>query len=208
MLGEGACTFLGLLSQNRKIFQNTRHDNIALFLGYFMNDGKYGMVMSLSRGSQSLYTLLHVVREKLDMATTRKIAQQICQAVSYLHTKKILHKDLRSKNILLESKNKVVITDFGILSMKRLAYPRGLVKKRVKTWNNLFFPIFRKLGYYTSRFWTNYLAPELAMAIKTEYDEYECEDFPFTESSDVYAFGYETTFINWKHHYHFQVRLV
>ncbi|EFP03635.1 CRE-KSR-1 protein [Caenorhabditis remanei] len=152
-------------------YKNTRHDNIALFLGYFMNDGKYGMVMSLSRGSQSLYTLLHVVREKLDMATTRKIAQQICQAVSYLHTKKILHKDLRSKNILLESKNKVVITDFGILSMKRLAYPRG------------------KLGYYTSRFWTNYLAPELAMAIKTEYDEYECEDFPFTESSDVYAFG-------------------
>ncbi|CAO4386693.1 unnamed protein product [Caenorhabditis nigoni] len=152
-------------------YKNTRHDNIALFLGYFMTDGKYGMVMSLSRGSQSLYTLIHVIREPLDLPTTRMIARQICQAVSYLHTKKILHKDLRSKNILLESKNKVVITDFGILSMKRLAYPKG------------------KLGWHTSRFWANYLAPELAMALRTEFDEHESEDFPFTEASDVYAFG-------------------
>lgn len=152
-------------------YKNTRHDNIALFLGYFMNDGKYGMVMSLSRGSQSLYTLLHVVREKLDLPTTRKIAQQICQAVSYLHTKKILHKDLRSKNILLENKNKVVITDFGIVSLKRLAHPR---------W---------KSSYYTSKYWTNYIAPEIAMHIRTEYDEYESEELPFTEQSDIYSFG-------------------
>lgn len=110
-------------------FQNTRHDNIALFLGYFMSDEKYGMVLSLSRGSQSLYALLHVTKEKLDLATTRKIAQQICQAVSYLHTKKILHKDLRTKNILIESKNKVVVTDYGVLSMKRLSWPKRYVNK-------------------------------------------------------------------------------
>uniref|UniRef100_A0A1I7TNG3 Protein kinase domain-containing protein n=1 Tax=Caenorhabditis tropicalis TaxID=1561998 RepID=A0A1I7TNG3_9PELO len=152
-------------------YKNTRHDNIALFLGYFMSDGKYGMVMSLSRGSQSLYNLLHGAREKLDLATVRKLAQQICQAVSYLHTKKIIHKDLRTKNILLENKNKVVITDFGILSMKRLAYPK---------W---------KSGYYTSKYWTNNIAPEIALHLRAEYDEYECDDFPFSENSDVYSFG-------------------
>uniref|UniRef100_A0A8R1DNK0 Non-specific protein-tyrosine kinase n=1 Tax=Caenorhabditis japonica TaxID=281687 RepID=A0A8R1DNK0_CAEJA len=152
-------------------YKNTRHDNIALFLGYFMSEDKYGMVMSLSRGNQSLYTMLHVVREKLDLATTRKIAQQICQGVSYLHTKKILHKDLRTKNILIESKSKVVITDFGILSMKRLAHPR------------------RTYGYMTSKFWASYISPELAMSLRTDFDEYESDDLPFTEQSDVYAFG-------------------
>ncbi|CAI2357948.1 unnamed protein product [Caenorhabditis sp. 36 PRJEB53466] len=152
-------------------YKNTRHDNIALFIGYFMSDDKYGMVMSLSRGSQSLYTLIHVIREKLDLATTRKIAQQICQAVSYLHTKKILHKDLRTKNILIESKNKVVITDFGVLSMKRLAFPKC------------------NYGYKTSKYWTSYISPEMAMSMRTEFDEYESDDFPFSEASDVYAFG-------------------
>lgn len=43
--------------------------------------------------------------------------------MSYLHTKKILHKDLRSKNVFVKDR-KVVITDYGLFNVKRLAYPR------------------------------------------------------------------------------------
>jgi len=43
----------------------------------------------------------------------------LIKGMSYLHGKKIIHKDLRSKNIFLEN-NKVVITDFGLFSMRRL----------------------------------------------------------------------------------------
>lgn len=47
--------------------------------------------------------------------------------MSYLHTKRILHKDLRSKNIFIKEsikERKVVITDYGIFNVKRLAYPK------------------------------------------------------------------------------------
>ncbi|CAJ0600560.1 unnamed protein product [Cylicocyclus nassatus] len=83
--------------------KNTRNDNIVfLFLGYCPEAGKYGIVMRAAR----------------------VIAIQICQGVSYLRQKKIIHKDLRSKNISIESKNKDVITNFGLFSMGRLRYPR------------------------------------------------------------------------------------
>ncbi|VDM80238.1 unnamed protein product [Strongylus vulgaris] len=81
--------------------KNTRHDNIVLFLGYCLEADKYGIVMSYCKGP-SLYYLLHEKSEPLDIGAALVIATQICQGVSYLHQKKILHKDLRSKNIFIE----------------------------------------------------------------------------------------------------------
>ncbi|CAJ0596855.1 unnamed protein product [Cylicocyclus nassatus] len=145
--------------------KNTRHDNIVLFLGYCLEADKYGIVMSYCKGP-SLHYLLHEKSEPLDIGAALVIATQICQGVSYLHQKKIIHKDLRSKNIFIESKNKVVITDFGLFSMGRLRYPR------------------RNNAIWTPSHWLAYLAPELIRLI----DE-ECSDLPFTESTDVFAFS-------------------
>ncbi|CAB3399596.1 unnamed protein product [Caenorhabditis bovis] len=151
-------------------YKNTRHDNIALFLGYFVNKNKFGIVTSLVKG-HSLFTLLHVIREKLDIGATRRLAVQICQGISYLHTKKILHRDLRTKNILIENKNKVVLTDFGMMSHRRLCYPQ------------------QKSSYLVPKFWLSYVAPEIIRNIKCDFDEAYHDEFPFSEYSDVYAFG-------------------
>jgi serine/threonine protein kinase len=46
------------------------------------------------------------------------------QGMSYLHTRHILHKDLRSKNIFISERKAIKITDFGIFNVKRLSYPK------------------------------------------------------------------------------------
>ncbi|VDL71833.1 unnamed protein product [Nippostrongylus brasiliensis] len=145
--------------------KNTRHDNIVLFLGYCLDGDKFGIVMSLCKG-RPLHYILHEANESIDLGTTLVIATQICQGVSYLHTKKILHKDLRSKNIFIESKNKVVITDFGLFSMKRLRHPNRN--------NTMIVPSH----------WLSYLAPELIRALSEDWRE-----LPFSESSDIFAFS-------------------
>ncbi|VDM60774.1 unnamed protein product [Angiostrongylus costaricensis] len=145
--------------------KNTRHDNIVLFLGYCLETDKFGIVMSLCKG-RPLYSILHETNESIDLGTALVIATQICQGVSYLHTKKILHKDLRSKNIFIESKNKVVITDFGLFSMKRLKNPS------------------RNHTMIVPMHWLTYLAPELVRALSVNWRE-----LPFSESSDVFAFS-------------------
>jgi len=48
---------------------------------------------------------------------------QLQQGMGYLHAKGIIHKDLKSKNVFLESGNqtaKVVITDFGLFNVTKL----------------------------------------------------------------------------------------
>jgi len=45
------------------------------------------------------------------------------QGMGYLHAKGIIHKDLKSKNVFLESgmqTAKVVITDFGLFNVTKL----------------------------------------------------------------------------------------
>jgi kinase suppressor of Ras 2 len=102
-------------------FKNTRHENIVLLLGYCLDPlAKLGIVMNYCRG-QPLHELVHNGREwRGDTARVFNIAKQICQGMSYLHGRHILHKDLRTKNIFVEPNNKVVITDFGLFSMARL----------------------------------------------------------------------------------------
>jgi len=46
------------------------------------------------------------------------------QGMGYLHAKEIIHKDLKSKNVFLESginqTAKIVITDFGLFNVTKL----------------------------------------------------------------------------------------
>lgn len=46
------------------------------------------------------------------------LAQQIAIGMDYLHSRNIVHKDLKTKNIFLEN-GKAIITDFGLVNVTR-----------------------------------------------------------------------------------------
>ncbi|VDM97057.1 unnamed protein product [Thelazia callipaeda] len=146
-------------------FKNTRHDNIVLFMGYTFDLHKLGIVMYYCKG-RPLHTLLHDHYEKFDFSQVVHFATQICQGVSYLHTKKIIHKDLRTKNIFVENRNRIVLTDFGLFNTKRLGQP------------------YRSHTLIVPQYWLSYVAPELLKTLSSDLVQ-----LSFTENSDVYAFG-------------------
>ena len=100
------------------MFRKTRHDNLVLFMGACMKPPHLAIVTSLCKGS-TLYTHLHHMKTKFPPSRALVIAQQICQGMSYLHARDIIHKDLKSKNVFYEN-GKVVITDFGLFSVTKL----------------------------------------------------------------------------------------
>lgn len=88
--------------------------------------------------------------------------------MGYLHSRGILHKDLKTKNIFYEN-GKVVITDFGLFSVVKLCQDG------------------RKGNYLTiPNGWLYYLAPELLKDLRPGV---ELPDLSFSTRSDVYAFG-------------------
>ncbi|XP_063222865.1 kinase suppressor of Ras 2 [Bacillus rossius redtenbacheri] len=150
-------------------FRKTRHENLVLFMGACMKLPRLAIVTSMCKG-MTLYTHIHLRKDKFNVNKTTNIAQQISQGMGYLHARGIIHKDLKSKNIFLES-GKVVIADFGLFSVTKLCYGN-------RKGNGLSIPPG----------WLCYMAPEIIRSLKAQ-QKHDEEELPFSKASDVYAFG-------------------
>ena len=106
-----------------KIWFDLRHPNIVQLYGICLPPAPYSMVMPFMKHG-SLYTLLKKVKLgtiTLDWDQIKKIARGIIAGLHYLHEKNIVHRDLKSLNILMEQRDgefKPLITDFGLSVVK------------------------------------------------------------------------------------------
>ncbi|KAK3104931.1 hypothetical protein FSP39_013435 [Pinctada imbricata] len=93
-----------------------------------LGEGEFGVVQqgiwTTERGDKvtelaPMRSLLECLKEqnlRLDFPVPRlcDFAYQICDGMSYLEGKRLIHRDLAARNILVFSKNKVKISDFGL----------------------------------------------------------------------------------------------
>jgi len=73
------------------------------------------IVMELLEG-QTLERLMHRVRP-LPESDALQIVSQVCDGLAYLHSKGVVHRDLKPQNIMLCSDGTLRIMDFGIAKM-------------------------------------------------------------------------------------------
>jgi tRNA A-37 threonylcarbamoyl transferase component Bud32 len=98
---------------------NLRHPNIVLYMGASLNKNDCYMISEyITKGS--LFDHLHGNKQTLSETEQISIAYEIAVAIKYLHSRKILHCDLKSSNILLDENFKVKIGDFGLSKLVSL----------------------------------------------------------------------------------------
>ncbi|XP_023345245.1 kinase suppressor of Ras 2 [Eurytemora carolleeae] len=158
-------------------FRKTRHENLVLFMGACMKPPKLAIVTSLCKGN-TLYTHLHLRKDKFFMNKIIIIAQQIALGMGYLHHRGIVHKDLKTKNIFLEN-SRAIIADFGLVNVARRLCSR--YRRPGDSRGGISECMSIPAG------WLCYLAPEVIRELRVH--QTRGEDLPFTRSSDVYAFG-------------------
>ncbi|KAB2087164.1 hypothetical protein ES319_A04G084200v1 [Gossypium barbadense] len=103
------------------IMKRLRHPNIVLFMGAVTQPPNLSIVTEyLSRGS--LFRLLHKpgVREVLDERRRLSMAYDVAKGMNYLHRHNppIVHRDLKSPNLLVDKKYTVKVCDFGLSRLK------------------------------------------------------------------------------------------
>ncbi len=159
-------------------------------MGACMKPPHLAIVTSLCKGS-TLYTHLHVMKDRFSMSKTVIIAQQISQGMGYLHARGIVHKDLKTRNIFLEG-GKVVITDFGLFSVAKLCF----TSRNNKLADSDRYPFGDTL--VVPKGWLCYLSPEIIKNLRVgslttfghgEKVERDPFGLPFSKESDLYAFG-------------------
>lgn len=109
---EGEGQFLERFRQERQVLANLDHPGIARILdGGELSDGRPYMVMDYIEG---LPLDRHCHERQLSIQERIRLMMQVCEAVEYLHSMGVIHRDLKPGNILVTSSGTAKLLDFGI----------------------------------------------------------------------------------------------
>jgi len=99
------------------ILLRLRHQSVVKLYETFETKRHMLLAMELCAGGD----LLNYVRKrkKLDEVSCKVIFRQIIQGLGYIHRKRILHRDIKLDNILLDGNGNVKIADFGVSKLVR-----------------------------------------------------------------------------------------
>lgn len=89
-----------------------QHHNIVSVYDAGMGDYEGYIVMEYVEG-ESLEEMLKA-QSRLPIRQVIKIALQVCAALQYAHSKNIIHRDIKSSNIMVTHDQQVKLVDFGI----------------------------------------------------------------------------------------------
>ena len=106
--------FAAKFVQESQIMRGLNHPNIVRFLGSVQDPVSGRLVLLMEMMKESLTHFLELSTTCLPYLIQVNISHDIALAVAYLHTKRILHRDLSSNNVLLNPGCQAKVTDFGM----------------------------------------------------------------------------------------------
>ncbi|KAI7864483.1 kinase-like domain-containing protein [Spinellus fusiger] len=106
---------LGLVPMEIHILHTLRripHENCSEMLDYFEDEDNYYVIMELHGDGMDLFDYIELKNGMLE-PEIRDIFRQVALAVKHLHHHKIVHRDIKDENVILDQQGGVRLIDFG-----------------------------------------------------------------------------------------------
>lgn len=100
-------------AQEVYIMRKIRHKNVVQFIGACTQPPHLCIVTEfMARGS--VYDFLHKQKGVFKLPSLLKVAIDVSKGMNYLHQNKIIHRDLKTANLLMDENEVVKVADFGV----------------------------------------------------------------------------------------------
>ncbi|KAI0494477.1 hypothetical protein KFK09_024615 [Dendrobium nobile] len=100
-------------AQELMILREVQHKNVVRFVGACSNPPHFCIITEYMHGG-SLYDYMHKQKNILELSLLLKFALDVCNGMNYLHQKNIIHRDLKTANLLMDNNQVVKVADFGV----------------------------------------------------------------------------------------------
>jgi len=99
-----------------QVMARLRSPHIVQFYGYCLNPRHCIVMEYMPNGS--LYSVLKNIKQPLDWTIRVRIAIDMACGLAFLHQEHIVHRDIKSLNVLLDQSYRAKLTDFGLSKVK------------------------------------------------------------------------------------------
>lgn len=102
------------------ILNKYKHENLSNLIEVLTsrpaisNNYRGSVYLSFKYMEYDLFGLIHSGKVNMNLPQIKNIMFQILSGVQYLHKNSVIHRDLKTSNILINNKGEVKITDFGL----------------------------------------------------------------------------------------------
>ncbi|KAF8043375.1 hypothetical protein BT93_A1652 [Corymbia citriodora subsp. variegata] len=111
--GRANAAILRDFAQEIYIMRKIRHKNVVQFIGACTHPPNLCIVTEfMSKGS--IYDFLHKQNGAVKLPSLLKVAIDVSKGMNYLHQNNIIHRDLKTANLLMDENEVVKVADFGV----------------------------------------------------------------------------------------------
>lgn len=104
--------FINKLENEVQLLMRLDHPNVIRTYQVIDSEDECHVVMQYASGGEMTEHL--AVKSKLTENEARKFFSQLVSGLDHIHQASIVHRDLKLENLLLDDKNNILITDFGL----------------------------------------------------------------------------------------------
>jgi hypothetical protein len=152
------------MKREQELLRQLAHPNICLFIGLCAHEGDLWLVSEYVANG-CLSKLLYDTAQPLTWSRRVRFALDVTQALAFIHSKQLMHRDVKAENLLLDKSDKVKVCDFG--------FARKVDKKQQK--------MTKKAAVMTIAGTDEWMAPEVIVGT------------PYGQPADIFSFGVTLT---------------